>query len=116
MWLIALVACFDPAARPYEDYGEDLRDVTDTASAFTACSEPVGQGRNVLFGNESEGPVELWYVLPSCDAEHRADIDAGDRAETSASEGDVFRFRLPGEAFTQEVVVDGVALYYGFEP
>lgn len=116
MWLIALIACFDPQARPYEAYEEGLLAVADTASDFTACSDPVGPARTVLFANPSEATVELWYIQTSCEADRRADVEAEASVELSASEGDVFRFRRPGEAFSQEVVVDGVSLYYGFEP
>lgn len=116
MWLFALVACFDPAARPYAAYEEELLDVTDTASEFTACSDPVGSARLVLFANESEDPVELWYIAPSCEADLEAEIAATGTVELSVAQGDVYRFRRPGEAFSQEVLVDGVSLYYGFAP
>ena len=117
MWLLTLLACFHPDARDYAEYQRDLEVTQETASGFSACSDPVGPQRLVLFGNPTEEPVELWYVLPHLTTQERSgDIPRMRAWSVPVAAGDVFRFRREGETFTDEIVVDGAGLYYEYSP
>jgi hypothetical protein len=116
MWFIFLISCFNGDSRSYAGYVAERDAVTDTAPMFSGCSQPMGDQRLVRFANPTEVFVQLWYIESDCEQTRIAELPAGGGEELMTAQGDIWRFREPGEPFLQELEVDGLSIYYEFQP